>query len=262
MNPSPFVADAIARWGLRRSGRAWLGQCPFCAEPGYSCSNPFTLFDSGGYYCHACERKGRVGNEPLPTPSFHRKDYIESPPAPPLSEAGLRRAEMHPRAVAYFAGRGLRRETIVRFRLGYDGWRYTIPCYRADGILAGVKRRRDPDNATDQGPKYVSVKGSRAAIFNEAALSADEVVVAEGEVDVMTLAQDGIAAVCSTAGVAHWPDAWLPKLAGKRVTVWFDSDKPGQDGALRLARRLDGVAASVRIVADWSAKDVNAGVVL
>ncbi len=185
----------------------------------------------------------------------------EPPPPPPLSEAALRQAEGHPKAVAYFGGRGLRRETIVRFRLGWDGWRFTIPCY-SGGVLMGIKRRRDPANPQDAGPKYLHTKGSRAAIFNDVALAADEVVVAEGEVDTMTLAQEGYAVVCSTAGVAHWPTAWLPKLAGKQVTIWFDSDGPGQDGALRLARRLEGVAASVRIVREWPAKDVNEGVMM
>lgn len=253
-NPSRDIADAVDRYRLRRSGKAWTGQCPFCGQPGYSHSNPFTLFDSGAYFCHACEAKGFVGERRQPAP----RPYIEPPPPPPLSEAGLRRAEGHPKAIAYFGGRGLRRETIARFRLGYDGARYTMPCY-SGGLLMGIKRRCDPANAADQGPKYVSVKGSRAWIYNEAALASDDVVVCEGEIDAMTLAQEGIAAVCSTAGVAHWPDAWLPRLAGKHVTVWFDSDGPGQQGALRLARRLEGVAASVRIVTEWPAKDVNEG---
>lgn len=243
--------------GLRRRGATLVGDCPFCGGEAYAHAKPFVVFANGNYYCHNCEAKGRIADTPLPAPHH----YIEPPPPPPLSEAALRRAEEHSKAIAYFTGRGLRRETVIRFRLGFDGWRYTIPCWRADGTLAGIKRRRDPDNAADTGPKYLSVKGSRAAVFNEAALTADEIVVCEGEIDVMTLAQEGIAAVCSTAGVAHWPSAWLPRLAGKRVVVWFDKDENGvgQAAALRLARRLEGVAASVRIVTAWDWNDVNAG---
>lgn len=98
-------------------------------------------------------------------------------------------------------------------------------------------------------------------MFNESALGADELVICEGEIDCITLAQAGIAAVTSTAGCAHFADAWIPAFTDKCVTVWLDADPPGRAAALHLARRLEGVATGVRIVRDWAHKDVNEGAV-
>lgn len=256
MSQVDLIGEAIARYRLRRNGKAWLGLCPFHQDRHPS----FAIYPDGGYRCFGCGAHGSVASLlgqsqahrwPL-APSKSRSDTIPSSLPDPRPWA------RHPKAIAYFGSRGLTLDTIRRFSLGWDGWRFTIPCWRlSDDKLMGIKRRKDPDNAADSGPKYTSWPGSKAWIFNEAALGADEIVIAEGEIDCMTLVQAGIAAVCSTAGVAHFPDAWLPRLAGKRAVVWFDNDGPGRDGALHLAQRLEGVAASVRIVRDFGAKDVN-----
>ena len=123
----------------------------------------------------------------------------------------------------------------------------------------GIKRRRDDGNYADHGPKYTSYKGSTAWIFNEVALEAERVIICEGEIDCMTLAQVGIAAICSTAGVGHFPAEWQKLLAGKDVVIWFDTDENGvgQRAALLLAIDLDAAGIAVRIVGQQPKKDVN-----
>jgi len=189
---------------------------------------------------------------PSPLPSGPRRPQAILPD--PLLWAN------HPKAVSYFGARGLTPETVSRFHLGYDSWRYTIPCWRlSDGKLMGIKRRKDSANLADHAPKYTSYKGSTAWIFNEVALAAESCVVVEGEIDCMTLAQAGIAAICSTAGVGHFPAEWHSRLLGKDVVIWFDTDENGvgQRAALLLAIDLDAAGIAVRIVGQQPKKDVN-----
>lgn len=62
--------------------------------------------------------------------------------------------------------------------------------------------------------------------------------------------------VIAVPGCNVWRDEWTELCRGKHVTLWFDSDHPrtfgsktvraGYDGMCRVARRLSGIAASVR----------------
>ena len=63
--------------------------------------------------------------------------------------------------------------------------------------------------------------------------------------------------VVAVPGCNVWRDEWSAMCRGKEVTLWFDSDHPrehvkgrvsraGYDGMCRIARKLNGIAASVR----------------
>lgn len=67
--------------------------------------------------------------------------------------------------------------------------------------------------------------------------------------------------VIAVPGCNVWRDEWTELCRGKHVTLWFDSDhpvkealnqgrtvRPGLDGMCRVAKRLSGVAASVRFI--------------
>jgi hypothetical protein len=84
---------------------------------------------------------------------------------------------------------------------------------------------------------------------------AQTVYVAEGEKDVEAIELVGGVAVCSAmgAGKAHLADR--SPLQGKTVTIRADKDEPGRKHAAQVAERLDGVAASVRIVEAAVGKD-------
>lgn len=264
MSQLDLIGEAIARFRLRHNGKAWLGLCPFHQDRHPS----FAVYPDGGYRCFGCGAHGSVASllgQPAPRslPPALRKRGNDTKL---LSLPDPRPWAAHPKALAYFTTRGLIEETVRRFSLGwvtnpiwkYRFWRYSIPCWRlSDGKLMGIKLRHIEPKPPEDTAKYIFWPGSTAWLFNEAALDADEIVVCEGEIDCITLAQVGIAAVCSTAGVRHFSDTWLPRLIGKRVVLWFDNDKPGREGALRLAQRLEGVATEVKIVWDFGAKDVN-----
>lgn len=86
-------------------------------------------------------------------------------------------------------------------------------------------------------------------------IAADEAFVVDGEKDADRLAAEGVVATCSPYGMARWKPAWDEYLRGKHVTVVADRDEPGYRAAEEIASRLDGIAASVRVVEAAHGKD-------
>ncbi|MGB0720734.1 MAG: AAA family ATPase, partial [Bdellovibrionales bacterium] len=76
-------------------------------------------------------------------------------------------------------------------------------------------------------------------------LSADEVVIVEGEKDADTLMAAGIVATTKSGGSGRWPDAMSKYFAGKRVYVLPDNDEAGRKTGLNTAAALSGVADHV-----------------
>lgn len=75
------------------------------------------------------------------------------------------------------------------------------------------------------------------------------VVVAEGEKATLALMAAGIQAVGTVCGAASTPsEESLRILTANDVVVWPDADDQGQAHMRRIATRLRGIAASVRIV--------------
>ena len=75
-----------------------------------------------------------------------------------------------------------------------------------------------------------------------------DVVVVEGEKDVDRLARVGILATTNPMGAGKWRSIlYNPPLAGRRVVVIPDRDRPGWDHALSIAESLRSTA-DVRIL--------------
>jgi putative DNA primase/helicase len=85
------------------------------------------------------------------------------------------------------------------------------------------------------------------------------VFVAEGEKDVDRLRRHGLVATCNPGGAAEhknkakpYRGKWLAEfsehLRGQHVRILPDHDPPGEAHALDIARKLLGIAASVRII--------------
>jgi hypothetical protein len=96
----------------------------------------------------------------------------------------------------------------------------------------------------------------------------------EGERDADCLAKIGFVATTMSEGAsAKWDSALTPYFANRHVVILPDADRPGRAHALKVAKAIHGVAASVRIldlyperhdgsdVSDWIAGD-SAGVKL
>ena len=103
-------------------------------------------------------------------------------------------------------------------------------------------------------PKYIHLPGGIKHLYNEPALSKETVYLAEGQIDVLTLIQNGYNAA-GVMGVNNFKEEWMEKFSRcKTVYVVFDGDQAGKDGALRVARILGNKA---RIVSMPTGMDVN-----
>lgn len=141
--------------------------------------------------------------------------------------------------------RGLNDATLRKRMLGFDGDRYMIPVYGADGELLNVRRYK-PEAIRDKmmnWPGYGSV-----TLYLADNLEADVVLLCEGEMDALIAEQYGFAAVTATAGAGTWQDQFNESFAGKKVFIAYDNDPAGESGARKVAHKLRDVAAGVYVM--------------
>lgn len=190
------------------------------------------------------DRLGAINIQPL-TPQERPATQTRKPPEPgitfSLRDVTAWQDKMTIARRQYWIDRGLEKDTISRFRLGWDGRRYTIPAiYR--NVCYGVKRRQsDIDDGIPA--KYVMAKGSRVGLFNADVLTrVDEglpLFVVEGEIEAMLIDQHGFPAVSSTGGAGTWKPHWNRYLAHiRRIIIIYDNDEAGMSGALKVRSRL------------------------
>jgi P4 family phage/plasmid primase-like protien len=75
--------------------------------------------------------------------------------------------------------------------------------------------------------------------------------IVEGEKDVHAMESLGFVATCNPGGAGKWSmvaDCAKKALKGRHVVVMSDGDDKGKDHAADVAKRLQGIAASVRVI--------------
>jgi hypothetical protein len=83
------------------------------------------------------------------------------------------------------------------------------------------------------------------------------VYVVEGEKDADRLAAEGYVATTNPQGAGKWRSEYNAHFAGADVVIVADRDDAGRAHARHVARHLDPVAASVRLVEAAEGKDVS-----
>ena len=128
----------------------------------------------------------------------------------------------------------------------------------ADGILLNQKTRWIDENGKKsftwshkEGGKWVSGKQGADTLYNLPVVrNYSDIYIAEGEKDVETLSDMGLAAVCGAHGAGK--DKWVPEyteaLRGKNVAVLQDNDKTGKAFAVETCNALSGVAARIKLI--------------
>ncbi|OUN01369.1 MAG: hypothetical protein BAA04_07060 [Firmicutes bacterium ZCTH02-B6] len=181
-------------------------------------------------------------------PKSNEPPKNEPPPIPEEEVLRYHQALLaYPTAMAFLLNKkGLTEETIRRYQLGIDDdKRITIPIRDETGAVRNL-RRYHPTRT----PKMLPYKEGygEARLFPIAALESEQLVLCEGEWDCLLARQIGLPAICHTGGANTWKDHWTPLFKGKFVTIVYDNDQAGRDGAARVARALAPVAAEVRVV--------------
>jgi 5S rRNA maturation endonuclease (ribonuclease M5) len=93
-----------------------------------------------------------------------------------------------------------------------------------------------------------NLNGTRRVIYNlPAVLTADSVLIVEGEKDVEAARQLGLVGTCNPMGAGKWREEYGDSLRGKNITIIPDSDEPGRKHAEQIAASLAGKVKSVAI---------------
>ena len=113
-------------------------------------------------------------------------------------------------------------------------------------------KQRRPDPAQPDGWAW-KTQGVRRVLFRLpetlAAIQRGAVIhIAEGEKDVLALEQAGFAATCNPGGAGKWRTEYGATLKGATVVIVADKDAPGREHAADVAAKLQGIAASVKVI--------------
>ena len=111
-------------------------------------------------------------------------------------------------------------------------------------------RQRRPNG---QGGYHWNLTGIKRVLYllhslHPAVQAGQTVYIVEGEKDADNLAALGLCATTNAGGAAKWDAAFSETLAGSNVVILPDNDVPGRDHAERVAKDLQGKAASVKVL--------------
>lgn len=171
---------------------------------------------------------------------------------------------------AWLYERGLSDITLMAFTIGHDGSRFSIPVYDKKRNLMTIRYRRDDffgkyDYYENEIPKYCGTPGRNGLhLYPEWLLAEDTrdfVVLAEGELDVLRLRQEGLPAITVTNGAGrlkHLPQLLLPYKHIRKLYIASDRDEPGQIAANETRREAEALGFYCEFVSwDEQYKDVT-----
>lgn len=131
--------------------------------------------------------------------------------------------------------RCLEEETIKRFKIGFDGDRFTIPVKDENGQYQNIRRYKPGSlKAKILNYKYTFGGtefryGSPARLYGCDELDREGPIIwCEGEWDRLILEQMGYIAVTGTHGAATINNEWGKYFRGRDVIICYDSDNEGQ----------------------------------
>lgn len=252
-----------------QGGQIVLRTCPYCGDQkSYFYMDP----NEGAFFSHKCNERGnlftlrkhlgdlehsprgesRTNRKPTRKPqgevaeAFPEDKKAFTLPDEKKALAANERLLQDPEGFTYVTeARGLGLEVIDAFKLGLEvdgaGIRWlTIPHYEK-GKLVNIKSRRLPPVPSDK-ERFKRIPGCRSILFNGDILqeNPEEVFITEGELNTITLHDQGIKnVVSSTTGAGSFAPEWIDQLAKvKKIILCYDPDEAGQKGARELARRL------------------------
>ncbi|WIB33923.1 AAA family ATPase [Curtobacterium sp. MCSS17_005] len=143
--------------------------------------------------------------------------------------------------------RGLSRETIERYNLGWDGDRITIPVRQNDRWVNVRRYRAGTAN------KMLNTPGHGVSVLypEDVVLGNDlPVLFCEGELDALLANQEseGLFVAATGTGGSSQPPQNLELLGGRDVFVAYDADEAGRSGAQKVVVRLRAAGARVFII--------------
>ncbi len=252
MTPTEKVLDALERGGFgpRKNGAGWQARCP-----GHDDRIASLSVSEGGdaralAHCHAgCETTVVLAALGLKVGDLMPPRATERPSAicDAQGKRGARSLFQRPSVSCDAQGKngagGFQRDAETRYHI----------CDRAGNLVAIHVRRDGSDGKRfhwERGGKP-SLNGLRTTdlpLYGAQSVGEGVVIVVEGEKCCDALVAHGVSAVATVCGAAATPSVEvLNLLAGRDVVLWPDNDEPGRQHMARIAERLRGIAATVRV---------------
>lgn len=172
---------------LEKSGKQ---TCPKCSSSRTNKNDKCLSVTYGNeallYCCHHCGWTGAI--------PYQQKRGQKKYNRP----EGFKSRENTKPLVDYFAKRGISVDTLNKYNIGYDEEGCIIFPYYKDGILVNVKKRKNLGNGKKE---FTQTKDSEKTFFGiDFVKDQKELIIVEGEVDVLSLAEQGIYAVSVPQG--------------------------------------------------------------
>lgn len=229
-----------------------LKHCPYC---GNSSSKLEVRIDCGAHHCWVCNESGSFTKLKMKIADGGRDQEQSCGDSSRLTGLSKKAQSFHNKifirqeGLQYLKSRGFNEESIRNFKLGCQkvGGKTTIAVpHISSGVVVNIKYR----SIDGSEPKWRQEKGAKKILFNlDAMKNRKTVVLVEGELKAIALDQVGIKNVLAlTGGINNVPDEWIDELKKFRtVFICMDSDKPGQQGAIQIAKRI-GLAKCKNII--------------
>ncbi len=222
--------------------------CPFHQDSSASFS---VNVQTGLFLCHAAHC-GKKGNRKMFESLLANPTDAAVAGGPALDESlvnAYHRVLLRSETIMSYltTNKGLTKETIEKYKLGFDAERILIPIYDEDGKLVNIRRY---DRNAQGHKKMMNITGhGEVRLFplptNEAS---DWILLVEGEWDCFLAQQYGYPAMTTTGGSGSWKREFLPQFVKKNLVVCYDNDAAGIAGATKIASSLLAVAKSVKVL--------------
>jgi DNA primase len=209
-----------------------------------------TYFESVRYI-KGKEQKSTIEND-------INRQLIEKPLYTEFDEFTVKRlnnvALESPRAVTYYQGRRISKESVIRFSLGYSDRQdmVTIPVHSPDGMLVGFVGR------SVEGKEFKNTPGlpKSKVLFNlHRVKTAPKIYVVESSFDVIRLDQCGFPAVATLgANVSNFQIDLLQRYFNDIIVI-ADNDEAGGNMKDRLVERLGNRVTVVQLNKEY--KDIG-----
>src|SRR5271157_239466 len=208
---------ASIKWAANGQG---IAVCPFHDDTKPSLS---VYAGKGLFNCHACGAKGNIFE-------FHKKKYRLT------FEEALR--DLQKRGVVSMPSR-ISKTYDYRDKSG----KLLFQVVRYEPKSFSLRRPDGKDGWINdiESVKLVPYHLPEIAKTNK-------VYVVEGEKDADRLGRFGLVATCNPMGAGKWRPEYNKYFSGKAVRIIPDNDAAGRQHALSVARSLNGVASSIKIV--------------
>jgi hypothetical protein len=239
--PAPNVANEVAV------------SCPFHRDGKPSMS---INLDTGMWKCFSCGASGDMYTlyEELHGVDFatakaavDKGDFLPTVPEEEVDDWNEALLEDQVRLKWLKTKRGITKDTVKKFRLGWNGSRITIPVLDSARRIVNVRMYKPNTPGKD---KVISYKAGYGAtrLFPLYNLDKKSVVLFEGEMDTLLGCDLGLPAIGTTGGAGTWKSAWSRFFTGKNVYICYDRDIQGVAGAAKVAKALLRHAKAVYVV--------------